>query len=333
MSLWAGPLLIVVLLGVALVAGRPATTTAAPRLGAAVELLALAAIGLMPPLLLACAAASWSSSSGSGGHTFAGVCIIAAGPIGWGQLALYAVATGLVGRLAVLAGSAVRAARRTELAGAALLAATLRHLPDGTTAWVVPSERPAAYCAGIRHPRAMVTTGLLQRLDPAEQEAVLRHETAHLRLGHPRLLLFGAVVERSYRWLPPARLAWRRLRRELEAAADDAVVAAVGEGPLLRALAKVALAAGPRSAATFADPEDLRYRIRRLQGSPRRPARASVALGLVGAALTATLAAATCEALHADVAWASVVPCIVGFGYLGWRPTWAAFPAGWRPGH
>jgi Zn-dependent protease with chaperone function len=314
--------MLLVLLGLALAVDRSTTAGATPRLGATVGLLSLVAIGLMPPLLLTCAAAAWGSVPGSGGHMIAGLCILAAGPVGVGQLTLYVIAAAMLGRTGLLAASAVRAARQAELSGLALRAALPRRLSDGTTAWVLPSAKPAAYCCGVRRPRAVVTTGLLDRLDAAEQEAVLRHETAHLRMGHPRILLVGAAVERSYRWFPPARLAWRRLRRDLEAAADDAAAAAVGAAPLLGALAKAGLAASTYAAAGFADAEDLRYRIWRLQRPPRLRVSAVASLGLVGAALTMALAAATCEALHAGVAWTSVVPCLVGFGSLGWRPTW-----------
>src|SRR5712664_3007742 len=115
-----------------------------------------------------------------------------------------------------------------------------------------PSGQVAAYCGGLRRPQPVVTTALLGLLGPAEQDAVLAHEAAHIRLGHPRILLAGAVIGRSYRWLPPARLAWDRLRRDIEAAADDEAAAAAGTGPLLSALAKVALAATPPAAAPAA---------------------------------------------------------------------------------
>jgi hypothetical protein len=139
----------------------------------------------------------------------------------------------------------------------------------------------------------VVSTGLLALLTPAEQEAVLHHEAAHIRLGHPRILLLGAVIARSYRWLPPARLAWTRLRRDLEAAADDEAAAAVGTAPLLSALAKVALAAaaspapgsGDPAGLAFAEPGDLRYRIRRLQQPQAPDARATLTCAWPGRCL------------------------------------------------
>ena len=118
-----------------------------------------------------------------------------------------------------------------------------RPLPGGGTAWVVPSGQVAAWRGGLRHPRWWSPPGLLGLLSPGEQRAVLAHEAAHVRLGHPQILLAGGVIGRCYRWLPPACLAWDRLRRDLEAAADDdEAAAAAGAAPLLSALAKVAFA-------------------------------------------------------------------------------------------
>jgi Zn-dependent protease with chaperone function len=314
--------------GVAVAVSRPAVTAAAPRLGAVVEVLTLAAIGLAPPLLLACTAAAIGTWSGAPGAMVAGVCVLASGPADPAQLALYGLAAALLARTGFLAARAAAATRRAGPHGRARAGATPRRLPGGVTAWVVPSSRPAAYCGGLRHPQVVVTTGLLNMLSPAEQEAVLGHEAAHVRLGHPPILLFGAAIGRSYRWLPPARLAWDRLRRDIEAAADDEAAATAGAGPLLSALAKVALATTPSAGspparAGFADPEDLRYRIRRLQAPPARGARCALSLALGGAVLTGGLAAAACQLLHAGFAWSGLIPCLAAFGYLGWRPTWA----------
>jgi Zn-dependent protease with chaperone function len=327
-SLW-GATVLAGLAAAALVISRPAVTSAAPRLGAAVQVLTLAAIGLIPPLLLACAAAAVGSAAEAAdttraaGHMVAGVCVLAAGPAGPAQLALYGLAVALLTRIGLVAARTIAAARRAGLRGQALANATPRRLPAVTTAWIVPATQPAAYCAGLRHPRPVVTTGLLRLLTPAEQEAVLRHEAAHIRLGHTRLLLFGAVIARSYQWLPGARLAGNRLRRDLEAAADDEAAAAAGTGALLSALAKVALATAPHATAAFADPDDLRYRIRRLQNPAAAGARCSLALGLAGALLTAGLALTSCQALRAGIAWPGLIPCLAAFGYLGSRPAWA----------
>lgn len=202
----------------------------------------------------------------------------------------------------------------------------------------MPSRQLAAHCAGLRRPRAVISTGLLDLLTPAEQDAVLAHELAHVRLGHPRILLLGAVTARAYRWLPPARLAWTRLRRDLEAAADDEAAAAAGTVPLLSALATAAApspGAGTPAPAAFADPDDLRYRIRRLQQRVPPAAGATLILRLAGVLLTAALAWAACQGLHAGAPWPALIPCLAAFGYLGWRPIWSGgrrHPAPGTPG-
>jgi Zn-dependent protease with chaperone function len=324
-ALWLAAVLSVVAAAGLVVVG---TAAAAPRLGATVELLTLAIIGLVPPLLLTCLAATAGTAAGTPGRMIAGLCVLADGSLGLVQLALYGVALAAVGRTAAAAARALAAAHRAELRGLALAGAIPRRLPGGQTAWVIPSTRLAAYSGGLRRPRPVVTTSLLDLLSPAEQQAVLCHESAHIRLGHPRILLFGAAIADSYRWLFPARRAWTGLRRDLEAAADDAAVAVTGAGPLLSALAKITLAqaAAVTGAAGFADPGDLRYRIRRLQEPHLRRAGATLTLtlGLVGGSLTAGLAIITCQLLHADAPWTTTLPSLAGFGYLGWRPAWAS---------
>jgi Zn-dependent protease with chaperone function len=327
----SGTLWLVVVTAALVVAGLGVVrfAEAVPRLGAAVELLTLAVIWLMPLLLLSSAAAAAGAAGTSPAAVIGGVCILAHGPVGVIQLALYGLGLAAVARTVLAAVRTLAAARRAELSGHALAGAAPTEVPGGQTVWIIPSGRLAAYCGGLRNPRPVVTTGLLSLLGPAEQQAVLRHEAAHARLGHPRLLLLGAVIAASYRWLPPTRLAWAALRRDMEAAADDEA-AAGGAGPLLSALAKVALAQAKPSAVSgasgFADPEDLRYRIRRLQRPRPRRAHTVLALSLVGAGLAGVLAEASCLLLHAGSGWTAVLLCLAAFGYLGWRPAWA------RPG-
>ncbi|MGC9154473.1 MAG: M56 family metallopeptidase [Ferrimicrobium sp.] len=158
----------------------------------------------------------------------------------------------------------------------------------GGTVTIVASDEVAAASIGFFQAVAVVTTGTLDLLTVDERYAVLEHEAAHLRLGHTRLLLLATSVVGGYAFLPPVRAAWRGLTRELEVAADNEARKVVSPQIILSAVAKVATrrANGP-AVASFNGSDDLRYRIRRLQGPmPSSPQQlAGVILALVAPAI------------------------------------------------
>jgi Zn-dependent protease with chaperone function len=45
--------------------------------------------------------------------------------------------------------------------------------------YLAPASRPAAFCFGLMQPKVVITRGLLTRLSPAEQAAVVWHEGHH----------------------------------------------------------------------------------------------------------------------------------------------------------
>lgn len=144
-------------------------------------------------------------------------------------------------------------------------------VPSDARVVILPSEVPVAFAVGILRPRVIITTGLLELLEPTERRAVVEHELAHLRLGHTRVLFFTSIIAFSYSWLPPVQWAMGGLRREFEASADDQAAAVCGSKPLLLALAKVGIYASNWAVASFADSDTLRYRIKRLEaGSTSR---------------------------------------------------------------
>jgi Zn-dependent protease with chaperone function len=330
-SILAAAGVLVVLVTLAVVVLRTRVADHEPRLASTVELLALVAIGVVPPLVLACGATSWARVLESLLDRALPALARSATVVRLFELGLVALAGLLVARLFVFGLLAARAVLRTELRGLCRARAALWVLPTGDVTYVLPSDRIVAYAAGIRRPVAVTTTALLGLLEPAEQEAVVRHEVAHVRLGHPRIGVLATAVGRAYWWLPPARALLRRLGRDLEAAADDEVVAAIGSEPLLRALAKVALAqvraapvspsggpAGPVEA--FADPQDLRYRIQRLERPGPLHRRGRIVLGTLATVLLGACAVALCAACHARLDWASLTPCAVLLAAIGGRP-------------
>lgn len=141
---------------------------------------------------------------------------------------------------------------------------------------VIPTEEVVAFASGIIRPKVIVSSGLLKLLEPPEQDAVIEHELAHLRLDHPRILFLGATIALAYSWLPPVHNAFSGLQRELEAAADDQVVALCGAKVLIQALAKVGLQNARTATASFADADTLRYRLHRLQKEPQTRTRANI---------------------------------------------------------
>lgn len=295
-----------------------------PRVAAGAYLVDLVGWGLLPAVWLACL-------GGSIGSWLAGVRVTGGGCLfglqeGRWQLVGYLPATGALG---VLAWHAIRlavSARRVELRGLALAGSARCEVASGAEVWVVPSARPAAYAGGLWRSRAVVTSALLAPLDEAERRAVCAHEAAHVRLGHPRVLVAGGAVAAAYGRLPPVRRAWDGLRRELETAADDEAVRVVGPASVISALVRVALLAGAASAGgtvAFGDADHLRYRIARLQEGRSVRAGPTVLVGSSAAAVASVMAWSACVLAGANATAVGVVACGGVIAAVGLRPTWA----------
>ncbi|MER5274980.1 M56 family metallopeptidase [Streptomyces sp. NPDC002809] len=115
---------------------------------------------------------------------------------------------------------------------------------DGGELAVLRDERPDAYALPGRPGspgRIVVTTGMLHALDPAEREALLAHERAHLAGRHH---LYLAVAELSARCHPALRALRDPMGYALERCADEAAAQAVGDRRVAaRAIGRAALAA------------------------------------------------------------------------------------------
>jgi Zn-dependent protease with chaperone function len=106
------------------------------------------------------------------------------------------------------------------------------------------SEPHAVAVPGIggRDGYVLLTSGLLQMLDPMERAAVLAHEHAHLRRSHHRTVAFATVAGAANPLLRPVVPAVTLL---VERSADEDAAVAVGDRHLVaRTIAKVVLAAG-----------------------------------------------------------------------------------------
>lgn len=170
---------------------------------------------------------------------------------------------------------------------------------------VIEDVRPLSYTVGFLRPRAVISTGLLGALDDEEVEAVLAHEEAHIRGRDNILVLVARTLSLTFGLIPGVRLAYRRLRRAQELAADDFARRTTGDGLVVASsLQKFARAlcrptAGPAAALGFADEGDVTERIRGLlfgeviQSSRRRLATAAIGLALLLSVFTGSALAFT----------------------------------------
>lgn len=107
---------------------------------------------------------------------------------------------------------------------------------------VLPSEQPFAFSlpAVARRSRSQVVVSerLVQELPPAELDAVLRHEVAHIEEHHQRYLVAIMTLEHGLVLLPFLRRSTAALRGALERWADER---AAGPSPEGRATLRAAL--------------------------------------------------------------------------------------------
>ncbi|MCZ4610473.1 M56 family metallopeptidase, partial [Streptomyces sp. Lzd4kr] len=110
----------------------------------------------------------------------------------------------------------------------------------GTGVAVLPDALPYAYALpGGRRDRVVVTTGLLDHLQPAERRALFAHERAHLTERHHRFLLAVQLAARANPFLRPLRTA---VSYTAERWADEAAAQAVGSRrTVAHAIGKAAL--------------------------------------------------------------------------------------------
>lgn len=288
-----------------------------PRLLAAAQLAGLLGWAVVPAAVVSCLG-DFLARVVAAGRLGAQGCWLGFSSQDWLWVGLLGGLMALV-PLGVQAVRTLRAACRTELPALVRRVATERGAVLGGSVWVVPSERRAAYAAGVRRPVAVVTSAVLDPLGPEEQQAVVEHEAAHIRLGHPRLLVLASVIERAYGVLPPVRRRCSALRLALEAAADDEAVRVVGAPAIVRALTQTVLAAGTPGA-SFGDPEQLVWRLERLTGSPERLRLADVLVAVLTVALVGVFAWVACLSVGGDPVLGGELLCASWVGLIAARP-------------
>ena len=128
-----------------------------------------------------------------------------------------------------------------------LVSRPLPALPGGR---LLDSPRATAYCLPGLRSRLVVTSGAVDALSPPALAAVVAHESAHLSQRHDLVVLPFVAWHTALPFLPSARTARAAVALLVEAMADDAARARIGDRPLAEALAAVALAGSADYAAT-----------------------------------------------------------------------------------
>ncbi|MER7077759.1 Peptidase family M48 [Saccharopolyspora kobensis] len=147
----------------------------------------------------------------------------------------------VIGRLLVVAARHVRRTRRhRELHRKALRSFSNAVVGNGIRVAVVEAEQLAAYCVPGRCSTVVLTTGALRRLVPAERDAVMAHEIAHLRGKHHLMSGWAAILAHAFPFVPLLKAASQEIARLVEWIADDRAGRRHGNRAVARALAVMA---------------------------------------------------------------------------------------------
>jgi Zn-dependent protease with chaperone function len=162
-------------------------------------------------------------------------------------LAAAAVVSGAVLVRLLVAGHRIGTRLRSARADhQSLVDIVARHEHDGVR--VLQHATPTAYCIPGRDARVVLSQGVLDALPPAELDAVIAHEGAHLRGRHDLLLEFFTVAHESVPGFLRSDAALFEVRLLVEALADRSAVRASGEVATARALMAIAESRAPNVA-------------------------------------------------------------------------------------
>lgn len=187
-------------------------------------------------------------------------------------------------------GTALRRMRREHAELVDLLGDPGRRGPDGSPVTVLPHPTPTAYCLPGRRERVVLSEGMLERLTPDEQQAVLAHERAHLRGRHDLVLEFFTVLHGAVPAPARSQQALAEVRLLIELLADRAAVRAVGPVATGRALLGLAGGGTPQGSLGAGDRAVARVQLLDAPEPPRGLAAAVLALALLVVLVTGALA-------------------------------------------
>lgn len=145
---------------------------------------------------------------------------------------------------------------------------------------ILDDERPFVYCIAGWRQRIVMTTGADVKLGPAQLNAVLSHERAHLRARHYIVIAVATGMARAFPGVGLFAAAWQEVIRLVELAADDAATRTADRLDLAEAMLNLS-AADPPAGALASGGSTAAARVRRLITGRRPLGRWAVALGVM----------------------------------------------------
>lgn len=100
----------------------------------------------------------------------------------------------------------------------------LKKLAIQKDTFLVDDIEPFAFCFGIRHPKIYVSTALLALMNEQEIEAILLHESYHLRQRDTVTMLIASVLQSLFFFFPLFSDMLHNYRIEQEVKADQSAV-------------------------------------------------------------------------------------------------------------
>lgn len=141
----------------------------------------------------------------------------------------------------------------------------------GTPVVIVPDLRPAAWCCPGRYRAIYITQGAATSLPAVALDALVAHETAHLKHRHHRYIFVAQVAGRLAAHVGLLRNMRTQVGALVEMEADDVAIGRHGRRAVIRALLVVSMPGPPMpvpQAATLSMSGSVGPRVQRLVSDP-----------------------------------------------------------------
>ncbi|MBI3379950.1 M56 family metallopeptidase [Candidatus Gottesmanbacteria bacterium] len=201
----------------------------------------------------------------------------------------------------------------------------LKKLGLANQAYLVKSDKPFAFCFGIRRPKIYVSTATVSLMNEAELEAILLHEKYHLDNKDTLTMLLASICQSLFPFFPLISDLLRNFRIEREIAADQEAIRKLGDSEVLISVLKKFLTAPSIAIATapaIADFDTLELRIKALVKHDfyfRKFRMVNIILSIIAVVTLSTLILVPVHAveLHADNQDVMMV-CLQGDACSAW---------------